>query len=461
MFPPETYTTRRATLTARFDGGLLLFPGNGESPANFADNCYTFRQDSTFRYFFGLDQPDLVAVVDVDAGTSTVFGHELTMDDIIWMGDLPTLAERATEAGITSTRPPEDLASVVSKARSDGRPIHYLPPYRADTVVALADLLGVSPSEARRGFSVELIKAVVDQRNYKSDEEIAEIEKAIAMSVSMHEEAMRMARPGVTEQQIAGRVEGLALELGGRIAFPVIATVKGQTLHQHAHPNTLSAGDLFLLDSGAETLSGYAGDLTSTFPVSPSLDERQKTIYDLVLSAYQASVDALAPGVTNREIHFTACRVLLEGMKSLGIMKGDTEEALAAGAAGMIMPHGIGHMMGMDVHDMENLGEEYVGYTGEPRSTQLGLKSLRLVRALEPGFVLTIEPGVYFIPQLMDRWRAEDHLTQFINYDELDKWRGFGGVRNEEDYLITADGARRLGPRKPQTPEEIAAVRAG
>jgi Xaa-Pro aminopeptidase len=461
MFSPETYTARRATLASRFDSGLLLFPGNAESPANFADNCFTFRQDSTFLYFFGLDQPDLTALIDVDAGTTTIYGRELTMDDIIWMGDLPTLAERAVEVGVARTQPPKDLADAIAKARSAGRPVHYLPPYRAATVLALADLMGVSPSEAREGFSVDLIKAVVAQRNYKSPEEVAEIEKAIAISVSMHEAAMRMARPGVTEQQIAGRVEGLALELGGRTSFPVIATVKGQTLHQHAHPNTLSAGDLFLLDSGAETLTGYAGDLTSTFPVSPNLDDRQKTIYDLVLSAYEASVEALAPGVTNRDIHFTACRVLIEGMKSLGVMKGDTEEALAAGAAGMIMPHGIGHMMGMDVHDMENLGEQYVGYTGEPRSTQLGLKSLRLVRALEPGFVLTIEPGVYFIPQLMDRWRSEGHLTQFIDYDELDKWRGFGGVRNEEDYLITADGARRLGPRKPQTPEEIASVRNG
>ncbi len=461
MFPPETYAARRAELVSRFDGGLLLFPGNGESPANFADNCYTFRQDSTFLYYFGLDQPDLAAVIDVDAGTTTVFGHELSIDDIVWMGDLPTLAERAAEVGVTRTQPPQDLAQVVTAAASAGRPVRYLPPYRGDTVLLLADLLGVSPARAREGSSVELIRAVVDQRNHKSAEEVAEIEKAIAISVSMHETAMRMARPGAKEYEIAGAVEGLALRLGGRISFPVIATINGQTLHNHAHRNTLSAGDLFLLDSGAETASGYAGDLTSTFPVSPSFDDRQKAIWELVLAAYEASVDTLTPGVKNLDVHFAAWRVIYEGMKSLGIMKGDTEEALAAGACAMVMPHGIGHMMGMDVHDMENLGEQYVGYTGEPRSTQFGLKSLRLVRALEPGFVLTIEPGVYFIPQLMDRWRAEGHLKQFIDYDELDKWRGFGGMRNEEDYLVTGDGARRLGPRKPQTIEEIAAVRKG
>jgi len=461
MFSRDTYVARRDALRSRFEGGILLFPGNGESPANFADNCYTFRQDSTFLYYFGLDQPDLAAVVDVDAGTTTIFGHELTIDDIVWMGDLPTLAERAARVGVEDTRPGDALAEVVLKARSADRPIHYLPPYRAQIVVRLAKLLDVYPSEVGKGASEELIKAVVAQRNYKSDEEVAEIEKAVAMSVSMHEAAMRLARPGVTEAEIAGEVEGLALRRGGRVAFPVIATINGQTLHNHAHHNTLSAGDLFLLDSGAETASGYAGDLTSTFPVSPTFDDRQKTIWDLVLSAYEASVDALAPGVPNRDIHFTACRVIFEGMKSLGIMKGDTEEALEAGAHAMVMPHGIGHMMGMDVHDMENLGERYVGYTGEPRSTQFGLKSLRLVRALEPGFVLTIEPGVYFIPQLMDRWRSEGHLTEFIDYDELDKWRNFGGMRNEEDYLITKDGARRLGPRKPQTVAEIDAVRKG
>jgi len=460
MFPRLTYESRRATLMSRFDGGLLLLPGNGESPMNYADNCYPFRQDSTFLYYFGLDQPDLAGVMDVDAGTTTLFGDELTLDHIVWMGDLPSIASRAEEVGVLDTRPRAALAELLGRAVSAGRAVHFLPPYRADTKLQLQDLLALTPEEVSREASEPLIRAVVDQRAHKSAEEVAEIERAVAISVAMHEAAVRMVRPGRKEMEIAAEMERLALASGGRIAFPVIATIHGQTLHNHHHGNTLSQGDLFLLDSGAETAMGYAGDLTTTFPVSQHFSERQKTIQEIVLASYDAAVSALAPGVTNREVHFTACRTIFEGMKGLGIMRGDTEEALAAGAHAMVMPHGIGHMMGLDVHDMENLGEAYVGYAGEARTTQFGLKSLRLARALEPGFVLTVEPGIYFIPQLMDRWRSEGKLTSFIDYDQLDKWRDFGGVRNEENYLITTEGARRLGPRKPQTAEEFEALRA-
>jgi Xaa-Pro aminopeptidase len=455
MFPRETYESRRSTLMSRFDGGLLLLLGNSESPMNYADNCYPFRQDSTFLYYFGLDQPDLAAVMDVDAGTTVIFGDELTIDHIVWMGDLPSLASRAGRVGVTDIKPRGSLAEILGRAVTAGRAVHFIPPYRAETKLQLQDLLALTPDEVTREASEALVKAVVDQRAHKSAEEVAEIERAVATSVSMHEAAIRMVRPGITEMEIAAEMERMALAAGGRIAFPVIATINGQTLHNHYHGNTLSEGDLFLLDSGAETAMGYAGDLTSTFPVSPRFTERQKVIQDIVLAAYGAAVSALAPGVSNRDVHFTACRTIFEGMKGLGIMRGDTEEALAAGAHAMVMPHGIGHMMGLDVHDMENLGEAYVGYAGQSRSTQFGLKSLRLARPLEPGFVLTIEPGVYFIPQLMDLWRAEGRHASFIDYDELDEWRDFGGARNEEDYLITADGARRLGPRKPQTVEEI------
>jgi Xaa-Pro aminopeptidase len=317
----------------------------------------------------------------------------------------------------------------------------------------------MAPDEAETEASTQLIQAVVAQRNYKSEEEVVEIERAVATSVSMHEAAIRMARPGMKEMEISAEVERVAMAAGGSIAFPVIATINGQILHNHSHGNTISEGDLFLLDTGAQTASGYAGDLTTTFPVSPRFSDRQKVIYQIMLSAYDAAVSALAPGIPNRDVHFTACRTIFEGMKDLGIMKGDTDEALGAGAHAMVMPHGIGHMMGMDVHDMENLGEAYVGYAGEERSAQFGLKSLRLTRPLEPGFVLTIEPGVYFIPQLIDLWKSEGRLDEFIEYDELEKWRHFGGVRNEEDYLITADGARRLGPRKPQTVDDLEALR--
>ena len=439
--------------------GLLLFLGNSDSPMNYADNPYHFRQDSTFLYYFGLDQADLAGIIDVDAGTTTIFGDELSIDYIVWMGDLPTIVDRAERVGVADTQPRETLAKILGRAVSAGRAVHFLPPYRAEVQVGPLPLLGISPDEASTEASDELIKAVVAQRNYKTDEEVAEIERAVETSVSMHEAGIRMARPGMKEMEISAEVERIAMAAGGGVAFPVIATINGQTLHNHFHGNTLSDGDLFLLDTGAETPTGYAGDLTSTFPVSPRFSDQQKVIYEIMLSAYDAAVSALAPGVPNREVHFAACRTIFEGMKSLGIMKGDTDEALAAGAHAMVMPHGIGHMMGMDVHDMENLGEVEVGYAGEAKSTQFGLKSLRLARALEPGFVLTIEPGIYFIPQLMDVWKAEGRLTDFIDYEELDKWRDFGGVRNEEDYLITADGARSLGPHKPQTVAEIEALR--
>jgi len=459
MFPRETYVARRDDLMSRFDGGLLLFLGNNDSPMNYADNPYHFRQDSTFLYYFGLDQADLAAIVDVDAGTATVFGDELSIDYIVWMGDLPTLASRAERVGATDILPRAELAEILGRAVSAGRAVHFLPPYRADTKIQIMDLLEIAPNEAATEASSQLIQAVVAQRNYKSEEEVAEIERAVATSVSMHEAAIRMARPGMKEMEISAEVERIAMAAGGSVAFPVIATINGQTLHNHFHGNTISHGDLFLLDTGAETPGGYAGDLTTTFPVSPAFSEQQKTIYEIMLSAYDASVSALAPGVPNRDVHFAACRAIFQGMEGLDIMKGDADEALAAGAHAMVMPHGIGHMMGMDVHDMENLGEVLVGYAGEEKSTQFGLKSLRLARPLEPGFVLTIEPGIYFIPQLIDLWKSEGRLAEFINYDELDKWRDFGGVRNEEDYLITADGARRLGPRKPQTVGELEALR--
>ncbi len=459
MFSKETYTGRREALAASLDGGLLVFPGNNESPMNYADNCYDFRQDSTFLYYFGLNQPEVAAVVDVDAGTATIFGDELSIDHIVWMGDLPTVAERAEKVGVSDTRPFGAVADVVAAARAAGRAVHYLPPYRADTTLWLADLLGMAPAEVADGASLDLLRAVVDQRNIKSDEEVAEIDRAVETSVAMHVAAIRMAHPGMNEAEIAAEVARIAKAAGGRTSFPIIATIHGETLHNHAHVNQMSDGDLFLLDTGAETALGYAGDLSSTFPVSERFSERQRTIYELQLASQVASVEALAPGVPFRDVHFTGARVIFDGLKDLGIMKGDTDEALAAGAHAVVFPCGTGHLMGLDVHDMENLGVDWVGYAGEPKSTQFGLKSLRLARPLEPGFVVTVEPGIYFIPQLMDLWRADGTCAEFINFDELDKWRDFGGVRNEEDFLITADGARRLGPHKPQTVEEIEALR--
>lgn len=459
MFSRDTYVSRRSALASRFESGLLVLPGNNESPMNYADNCYAFRQDSTFLYYFGLDQPELAAVIDVDAGTATVFGDELTIEHIVWMGDLPTIAARAERVGVSDTRPLSDVTGMVAEARAAGREVHYLPPYRPDTTLWLADLMAVAPAAVAAGASTDFIRAVVDQRNIKSAEEVAEIERAVETSVAMHEAAIRMARSGLAEADIAAQVGRIAAAAGGRTSFPIIATIHGETLHNHVHVHTLSDGDLFLLDAGAETALGYAGDLSSTFPVSPRFSERQRTIYELQLAAQVAAVDTLAPGVPFREAHFASSRVIFDGLKDLGIMKGDTDEALAAGAHAMVFPCGVGHMMGLDVHDMENLGEVWVGYDGEPKSTQFGLKSLRLARELKPGFVVTVEPGIYFIPQLMDLWRSEGRCADFIDFDELDKWRDFGGVRNEEDFLITSEGVRRLGPHKPQTVEEIESLR--
>jgi len=460
MFSKETYGRRRLELQGRIEGGLLLFLGNGESPMNYADNCYPFRQDSSFLYYFGLNQPDLAAVIDVDEGAAVIFGDELTIDHIVWMGDLPTIAERAEMVGVTDTRPRAALAEVVGAAVAAGRPVRFLPPYRADNALLLHELLDVPPRKAADQASLDFIRAVVDQRSIKSDEEIVELDRAVDISVEMHTAAMRMARPGMLESEIAAEVERVAVAAGGRISFPVIATIHGETLHNHDHGNILSDGDLFLLDAGAETAMGYAGDLSSTFPVSPTFSERQRTIYELQLAAYDAAVAMLAPGVPNRDVHFAAARVIADGMKDLGLMRGDIDEALVAGAHAMFFPCGVGHLMGLDVHDMEDLGEVHVGYGGEAKSTQFGLKSLRLARELEPGFVITIEPGIYFVPQLMDLWRSQNHCADFLNFDALDQWRDFGGIRNEEDFLITSDGARRLGKEKPLGIDEVEALRA-
>ncbi len=454
MFPAATYADRRQSLRQHLDGGLVLLMGNAESPMNYADNVYPFRQDSSFLYFVGLDHPDLAAVLDLDSGEDTVFGDELTIDHIVWMGDQPTLVDRAARIGISRTRPRADLAGSIAATVASGRPVHVLPPYRHDNRAEIAAMLGA-------GFepSLALIKAVVALRSIKSDEEIAELELAVDLSVDMHIAAMKMARPGVTEAQIAAEVERVAVAADRRPSFPVIATVNGEILHNHYHGNTLKSGDLFLLDAGGESPLHYAGDLSSTVPVDPRFTDRQRTIYDLSLQAHEMALATVAPGTPNRDVHFAAARVIVEGMKGLGVMKGDTDEALAAGAHAMFFPCGVGHMLGLDVHDMEDLGEVWVGYDGEPKSTQFGLKSLRLARRLQPGFVLTIEPGIYFIPQLMDLWRSQKHNAEFFDFDELDRWRDFGGIRNEEDVLVTADGMRVLGKPKPKTVADLEAVR--
>jgi Xaa-Pro aminopeptidase len=460
MFPVQTYIDRRARLQAQFSSGLLLFLGNDESSMNYAANTFHFRQDSTFLYFFGVDQPGYAAIIDLDEGRTVIFADDLTIDDIVWTGILPTVAELAAKGGVTETRPAVALDAVVKDAVAKGRPVRYLPPYRPENKLKLFDLLGVHPGRQHDGASVDLVRAIVEMRVIKSPEEVAEVEKAVDTSVDMHLAAMRMVRPGMMESAVAARVTEIALAEGEYLPFPVIATVHGETLHNHFHGNTLKSGDLFLLDAGAETATHYAGDLTSTFPVDPIFTPRQKEVYQVVLNAHLAAVGACRPGVRFRDVHGLTCRALAAGLKDLGLMKGDLDEGVAQGAHAMFFQCGTGHMLGLDVHDMEDLGEVWVGYEGQPKSTQFGLKSLRLARPLQPGFVFTVEPGLYFIPELARRWKAEGKFTDYIDYGTLETYLDFGGIRIEENVLVTPDGCRILGKWRPRTLEEVERVRA-
>jgi Xaa-Pro aminopeptidase len=459
MFPVTTYINRRKALKQAVNKGLLLFLGNDESPMNYADNTYDFRQDSTFLYYFGNDYAGLSAVIDIDENKEIIFGNELTIDDIVWMGQQPSIREKCELAGIRETLPAGALGKYLQDAAAKGRQIHFLPPYRAEHQLKLQEWLGIAPAAQAEAASLALVKAVVNQRNHKSDEEIEQIEEAVAISAEMHRKAIAMARPGMKESEIAAAMNEIAMRHGGRLSFPTIATINGQTLHNHYHGNTLESGRLMLIDAGAENAMHYAGDLSSTFPVDKKFTGRQKTVYQIRYDMHRTAVAALRPGVAFRDVHFIAAKTLVDGFKRIGLMKGDTTEAVMAGAHALFFVHGLGHMLGLDVHDMENLGEKWVGYAGEPRSTQFGLKSLRLARTLEPGFVHTIEPGIYFIPELIDQWKAKKQLEQFINYDAVETYKDFGGIRNEEDYLITATGARRLGPALPLSVEEMEEAR--
>jgi Xaa-Pro aminopeptidase len=455
MFKIQTYLSRRRNLKTRIDSGIAVFMGNDESPMNYADNTYHFRQDSSFLYYFGLNTAGLTGIVDVDEGKDYIFGNDPTVEDFVWMGYQPALKDQAQKAGIENTGSIANLEKFLEEAVTKGRTIHLLPQYRGENKIKLFHWLDINPMETQKAASVELIKAVVAQREIKSDEELIEIEKAVDITVDMHVAAMCMVRPGFLESEIASRVQEIASKDGGNISFPIIATINGETLHNHYHGNQLKEGDMFLLDCGAETAMGYAGDLSSTMPVSASFTERQKEIYNITLASHNASIEMLKPGIPFKDIHYQACRRIVDGMKDLDLMKGDTEEALQSGAHAMFFPCGLGHQMGLDVHDMEDLGEEFVGYDGKPKSKQFGLKSLRLAKPLKSGIVLTIEPGIYFIPSLIDMWRDEKRFTDFINYENLEAYKDFGGIRNEENFVITEDGYKLLGKNKPKTIEDV------
>ena len=460
IFEPNVYIQRRRVLKEKVGNGLILLLGNHEAPMNYTDNTYRFRQDSSFLYYFGLDVADLAAVIDTESGEEIIFGTELTIDDIVWTGPLPSIRDLAQSVGVTKTMDFKGIHNVLSKGRAAGRPIHFLPPYRHDNLIRLAEWLTIGTLHVARMASIPLIKAVIGQRSIKEAAEIAELHHAANITANMHMAAMQYAKPGMKEYEVMSVVHQEALKGGGDLSFPIILTVNGETLHNHYHGNTIRAGQMILCDAGAETDMHYAGDMTCTFPVGSSFTQQQKDIYEIVLHTHESAVKMLRPGITYKEVYLQACENIFSGLKDLGITKGDPLEAVREGAHAMFFQCGLGHMLGLDVHDMEDLGEQYVGYTETiTKSTQFGMKSLRLGKTLETGYVLTVEPGIYFIPTLIDKWRAENKFTDFINYDVLNSYRDFSGIRIEEDFVITSNGSQLLGRSLPKTIDEVEAIR--
>ena len=457
MFDKETYLRRRRALRAKIKSGLILFPANGESPVNYPANGYHFRQDSNFLYYFGLNCPNLVGVIDVEADTSCLYGDDCTLDDIIWMGNQPTLREMGERVGVQHNFPLLELQLMMTMAIRKGRRIHFLPPYRESNVLLLKSLLGIKSDFIGNYVSEELIKAVVSMREVKEPQEIEEIERACETGYLMHTTAMKMCRPGIVEREIAGTIEGIALSKGAGVSFISIVSQNGETLHNHYYGNKLRPGRMLLIDAGAETDMNYCSDFTRTLPVTGRFTEQQKAVYDIVLAANNRTFELIAPGVTYQSIHLEAARVIAEGLKGLGLMKGSVDDIVENGAYALFMPHGLGHQMGLDVHDMEDLGEKYVGYNEETeRSTMFGIGSLRMGRKLKEGHVLTVEPGIYFIPALIDKWRGEKINAAFLNYETIEKYLDFGGIRLEDDALVLAKGCRLLGKKRiPITAEEV------
>lgn len=456
MFDKTIYSDRRRRLTAQLDSGLILLLGNIDSPFNAVANSYRFRQDSSFLYFCGLDQPGLALVVDVDSGEEILFGDEPDMDDMIWSGPLPSLSERAQLSGIAQGQPFEQLEGKIREAQSAGRSVHFLPNCRAENRIRLAQLTATTEAALERGASLDLINAVVALRSVKGSEEVAELDAAADLGCQLHKAAMAMAAPGRYEWEIAGELEAVAARAGRMLAFPPIATVNGHVLHNHQRTNRLRQGDLLLVDAGVESALHYASDHTRTSPVGGRFDSRQREIYSLVLSAVDRARELIRPGVTYLSVHLDVCRVITQGLKDLGLMRGDVDAAVAAGAHALFMPHGLGHMFGLDVHDMEDLGEENVGYDDQTRRVQqFGTGNLRLGRELQEGFTLTVEPGIYFIPELIRRWRESGCWTDFVAFDKLESYCDFGGIRLEDDVLVTADGNRLLGDAIPLKIEDV------
>ena len=459
MFSKQTYLSRRNELKRLVGSGVIILFGNNESPCNYPSNAYSpFRQDSSFLYYFGLAQPGLVGVIDVDNDSELLFGDDIDIEDIVWYGSVDSVSQMAASVGVAQTAPMSALSQFCSQARAAGRTLHFLPPYRHDTMLTITDLLGIHHSRQRDEASLTLIRAVVKMRSSKTAEEVAELEKAAAIGYQMHTTAMRLARPGVTEKYVGGQVDGIARSLGAQVSFATIFSQHGEIMHGNPSMALLEEGRLALCDAGAETMSHYCSDNTRTFPVSGRFTERQLDIYRIVEECHDYVLTVARPGVCYRDVHFGVCRLMTERLKELGLMRGNTDDAVSAGAHAMFLPHGLGHMMGMDVHDMEGLGQIYVGFDDEvrPNLEQFGTNALRMGRRLEEGFVVTDEPGIYFIPALIDDWKASGHCKDFLNFDLLETYKDFGGIRIEDDVLITADGCRFIGEKRiPYHPSDV------
>lgn len=462
IFDRQVYIQRRQHLKSKLTNGLVLLLGNEDSSMNYKDNCYPFRQDSSFLYYIGIDQPGLAAIIDLDENKEILFGENASIDDIIWTGAQPLVQELAESTGIAASDNLAKLASMLAAARKAQQPIHILPPYRPENKIKLAAWLDTSITQLQQFISETLIRAVISQREIKEEREIQEMDKAVSISANMHLAAIQHAKPGMKEYELAAQVEAIALANNGRLSYPTILTINGQTLHNHYHGNTIQEGQMVLVDAGAETSMHYAGDLTRTFPVASQFTSRQRELYNVVLHALDHAVSLLRPGIQYKEVHTQACIKLAEGLTAVGLMKGNAGEAVAAGAHTMFFQCGLGHMIGLDVHDMEDLGEPLVGYDDQlKKSKEFGWKSLRLGKALKAGFTLTVEPGIYIIPELIDRWQAEQKHTSFINYELLNDYRTFGGIRIEDNFVITANGSQKLGKSLPKSLEEIEAIRKG
>ena len=459
MFKSEVYIRRREDLHKRMKMGLALFPGNNEASMNYPGNTYHFRQDSDFLYYFRIDIPGLTGLMDFNSGKDWIFGNDFDLDDIIWMGPQPTTKELAEKCGVTNTAPLSKLEEIIRNTAAKKIKIHFLPPYRGENKMQLGSLLKENPCQMKSLASSDLISAVVSMRSIKEKIEIEEIEKAVDTAYEMHVTAMKMCKPGVREQEICGTIEGIALAKGGGTSFPVIMSMDGQTLHNHKHGNILKKGRMMVTDAGAESYEHYASDITRTTPVGGRFSDQQKEIYEIVLRANTESIKAAAPGKSNKELHLAACRIIASGLKEAGLMNGDPDEAVAAGAHALFMPHGLGHMLGLDVHDMEALGENYVGYDEKvSRSDQFGLAFLRFALPFRPGHVFTIEPGCYFIPELISQWKEAGKFRDFINYNKIDKYLPIGGIRIEDNVLITDKGYKLLGKPIPKTISDIETI---